>query len=268
VRSKEELTKRAISFREYCGLDRRSPVGDIQTLVTKDLGYDLIVEPVNIDFAACVIADKQCQYRIVFNQNQNYGEAFFRFSISHELAHIDLHWDILQNYDGRILHRSKALVGERDDDVEREADQFASVFLAPDDGVNDLIAGEDVSVGLIQKIADHFGISSYAAALKHQDCTQQICDLIVTDCDSGLVQFEKHSSLWHEKYHRPLFRGKPLPQYSVSRYYLDNLSSKTEDEDKLVVWLPNSEDAEKTTFESVFKIEYCNKLFTFLTILD
>ncbi len=264
-----ELDKRAASFREFCGLDDCSPIGDIEDLVKNWIGYDLIREPHDVSFAAFVVADSTYQYRIVFNEKQYFSEAFFRFSIAHELAHTDLHLDILMNYPGRVLHRSKALIGARDDVIEREADQFASSFLIPQKGIKAIIRKDDPTAGLIEKIAEHFKVSTYAASLRHQDVTTDLCNLIVTDCASGLVQFERHSQKWHERYRRPLFQGKPLPENSVTRYYLDNLSTKTEDTDKLSVWLPDAKGAEETeTLESTFRVDYCNKLFTLLTILE
>jgi len=266
---RRELDKRAASFRAFCGLDDSSPIGDIEDLVKNGIGYDLVRVPHEVPFAAYVESDPAHQYRIVFNEKQYFSEAFFRFSIAHELAHTDLHLDILLDYPGRVLHRSKALVGARDDVIEREADQFASSFLIPEKGIKALIRKDDPSASLIEKIADHFVVSTYAASLRHQDVTTDLCNLIVTDCASGLVQLERHSQKWHERYKRPLFQGKPLPEYSVTRYYLDNLSKATEAEDKLSVWLPDAEGAEETTtLESTFRVDYCNKLFTLLTILE
>lgn len=109
------------------------------------------------------------------------------FTLAHELGHYLLHRLDLE--EDRIecmrqdMFRWNSEYGQR----EAEANEFASYLLMPRNLFEDEIRGEEVSLHLMQHVADHFAVSLTAAILKWLQFTSKRTMLVVGD--NGFVKW-------------------------------------------------------------------------------
>lgn len=91
-----------------------------------------------------------------------------RFSIAHELGHMELHRDEIKvNLCTRDDISDRGRVAKYD--LEQEANQFASFFLMPERFVKEHYQDVENSMDAIQKVAGKFDVSLSAAALRFID---------------------------------------------------------------------------------------------------
>lgn len=115
---------RAIEIRNQLGLGQR-PVADIFALL-EEVGIILFLKPfINSSLSAIFMQDKK-NYLVVINTNRTLGHQIF--SAAHELSHYF--------YDKEMLG-GMCSINKRNPKLENEnlADEFASHFLMPDDGI-------------------------------------------------------------------------------------------------------------------------------------
>lgn len=99
------------------------------------------------------------------------------FSIAHELGHFELHQGINQlctNRDMRDYRRSP---------VEREANCYAANLLMPDSMFAPLVEGRRPGVDLVSEIAQRFGTSLTATAIRLIEMHDGRCAVVVSDRD-------------------------------------------------------------------------------------
>ena len=94
------------------------------------------------------------------NKNHNYKRQ--RFTILHELGHYILHRNKLQSFTDEVFFRSMI----NGDNLEYNANQFASILLMPETNVRSAITEGIRNVG---ELAERFDVSSSAMSLRVQD---------------------------------------------------------------------------------------------------
>lgn len=140
---------------------------DIFALAT-ELGIEVaVVDDRDDRFNACIEYDKdQSKYRIIANLKHSMPR--IRFSVAHEIAHYILHNKHIDK--SGTLHR-----GEKTGlnyKTEKEADKVASEILMPTElvhkflGNNNISKSNPVTEETINLVAEHFKVSSVAAAIK------------------------------------------------------------------------------------------------------
>lgn len=177
----------AADFREALGLTPEQVVPDMIPLIEKG-GYRYFEDVFADDFAAFTEWLGSEIYLIAYNSSKQYGSAFKRFSLAHELGHIAMHAD--------ILHSQRKLIATQGlstrDPIELEANEFAAHFLMPSRIFSSKIDALDFSPESIRSLSQHFQVSEIAAAKHFVTHTNLACTMIV--CDSkGMTKWENRS---------------------------------------------------------------------------
>jgi len=104
----------------------------------------------------------QSKWMIIYNTNCTEGRQ--RFTMAHEFGHYILH-----RQEQQLFQCSNAR-GFSDDwdgrDIEKEADEFAATLLMPLDDFRRQVKGEEPSFELFSHLADRYGVSLTAAAIR------------------------------------------------------------------------------------------------------
>lgn len=157
-----ELAKKT---REMLEFDGTQPVESLKILLEEELAIPVVQQALNSRFAGATIANGNCRGIIVNEQGANANVWVRRMTLAHELGH--LLWDpdtrlnklTVDEYQGleNAYHDSKV------DAVEIRANAFAVAFLAPPEGIKDLVAQHDDGVECINAVTSKYGISTTAA---------------------------------------------------------------------------------------------------------
>lgn len=159
MKSNMELNSDAVNLRKDFGVDIYSFI-DVFSLSAsiEDLSISFLPLGENIS-GACSKFDRQ--NLIVINSDFTYGRQ--RFTVAHELCHL-----YIQKLLGTILC-SKELESDSNNIQEKEADIFASYFLAPHEALNNFIfkslklqSIENIELNHVVAIEQHFGFSRMA----------------------------------------------------------------------------------------------------------
>lgn len=246
-------------LRENIGLSFDAPIENIDQII-ENAGFSYIMEDFGDEFSGFSRALGGGEYLIGFNKNHFWNENFRRFTIAHELGHlsIPLHRDIL---DRNELHRSKPEF-RSSEEIEKEADRFAINFLAPKTTFLAKIKNRRFNLETIMFISQEFKISLYAAVLRYIELTDLSCSLIVSN-KKGIIDYDKRSSkLYSSMYHPSISKGK-IPQETLTFDFINKLSNETAAETLLNYWYPELPIDIKAD-ESVFELDYINKVFTLI----
>jgi len=152
-----EINSEAISLRREFGIDIYSPV-DIFALVKSSENLTLIFYPMGERISGICISDENNKI-IGVNSKTTYGRQ--RFTVAHELYHLYFHDDFKSVVCSKDLEKDK-------DPMEKEADKFASYFLAPYEALHYYLKNKlkkskgTLEVSDIVKIEQHFGLSRQA----------------------------------------------------------------------------------------------------------
>lgn len=136
----------AAATRDALGLGS-GPVGDLAVLLEERFGTHVAAQPIAGDVHGICVSDGKVSV-VLLNTNDRWARQ--RFTLAHELAHL-LVGD-LELYE--VMWRD-----EREDLPERRADAFAAHFLAPDDGIRQVVAGRQVGSAVVAQLMDYFGVS-------------------------------------------------------------------------------------------------------------
>lgn len=151
--NKVELINKAIFIRKRLGEDESSPI-DIFKLVQSIDNLSIIFYPLNKNISGvCYKGEKSSV--IAINSDMSIGRQ--RFSLAHELYH--LYYDKSASSSVSLLN-----IGEGDE-IERNADQFASYFLVPGPTLYekvDKIGRDNLDIENIIKLEQYFGVSHKA----------------------------------------------------------------------------------------------------------
>ncbi len=157
MKAQIELNSEAISLRREFGIDIYSPV-DVFSLVKSSEDLTLVFYPMGERMSGICIRDGKNKI-IGVNSNTTYGRQ--RFTVAHELYHLYFHENFRSVVCSKELEKNK-------DTMEKEADMFASYFLAPYEVLNNYIKNKlgkpkgALEVDDIVKIEQHFGLSRQA----------------------------------------------------------------------------------------------------------
>lgn len=167
----------AISLRHALGEDAGSPV-DVFALLSTLKDLTVVFEPMS-DCISGMTAKYDDINLIAINSNLSKGRQ--RFTAAHELCHLHFHDHF------KTMICSKDLLGKKDD-YEREADQFASFFLAPYEALFRFVqidldkAGKRLSIEDVIRIEQYFGMSHQAALVRLQT------DKFITESEALLLK--------------------------------------------------------------------------------
>jgi Zn-dependent peptidase ImmA (M78 family) len=223
----------AMAFRENLGLAENQVVPDLVKLLT-DVGYHYCEDDYGDDFDAFTERISGVKFLVGFNSRNNYGDAFKRFSIAHELGHIAMHSGQLKQ---GIRHESKS-IRDPEKGIEREANEFAAYFLMPSQPFRSMCEPMDFSPTSLRQLATHFKVSDLAAAIHFIDHTSLRCSLVVSS-DSGLAKWEKRSKTMQALVNPARFIVKvKAPENSLTAGWTPGSLIDTKATGSLKKWLP------------------------------
>lgn len=122
-----------------------------------------------------------------------------RFAIAHELGHWELH--AKENQLGALCKEAD-LRDYRNSPLEAEANIFAAEFLMPRKLFLVACARRKPSLALIKDLAEHFGTSLTATAMRYVELAPETC--LVTFSEGGRMRFwrsQRESEYWLPKGH-------------------------------------------------------------------
>jgi len=157
LKEKIELNGEAISLRKEFGEDANSPI-DIFSLVHNNDDLTIVFYPMSSRVSGICIRDGKNKI-IGVNSTSTYGRQ--RFTIAHELYHLYFHEDFESIVCFTDLEMSKS-------PAEKEADMFASYFLAPYEALSYFIRKQlgkekqELEIEDVVRIEQHFGMSRQA----------------------------------------------------------------------------------------------------------
>lgn len=157
MKEKIELNAEAISLRKYFGEDINSPIA-LFSLLHNHEDLTIVLYPMSERVSGICIRDGTNKI-IGVNSTSTYGRQ--RFTIAHELYHLFFHSDL------KSIVCSKEL-GIEKNDQEKEANMFASFFLAPYEAlvyfVKHRLGKEKHRLELadVVKVEQYFGMSRQA----------------------------------------------------------------------------------------------------------
>lgn len=164
MKEKIELNSEAIFLRKKLGLDINSPV-DIFPTVNQIDHLTTVLYPMSQSLSGMCVRIKGTEGLIAINSTLSYGRQ--RFTASHELYHLFFQKD----FDYIVCSKE---INTKKSDVERNADMFASFFLAPFDALKLYIADNinkkgsknPFTIADIVKIEQYFGMSRQATLFR------------------------------------------------------------------------------------------------------
>lgn len=104
----------------------------------------------------------QSKWMIIYNTNWTEGRQ--RFTIAHEFGHYILHRKDKQLFE--CVNSRASVKGDLDPKIEKEADEFAAALLMPVDDFRQQIYNEEPGFELFSHLAERYGVSLTAAALR------------------------------------------------------------------------------------------------------
>lgn len=132
------------------------------------------------------------------------------FTIAHEFGHFVLHRKIQVAFQCA----QNATLGLTHKNIEREADHFASYLLMPIDDFREQIGGQYVTLDLLGRCADRYGVSLTAAILKWIDFTEEAA-IVVMGCE-GMLNWWRGSTSAKKYGFANLQEGMELPSQSLA----------------------------------------------------
>ena len=163
MKERIQINYDAISIRRQMGEDSSSPI-DIFALLGSQSDLTVVYYPMRDAISGMSVKDDIIRL-IAINSNLSKGRQ--RFTAAHELCHLFFHTEF------KTIICSRDLVGTRSEH-EKEADQFASFFLAPYEAMLSFInidldkKGKRIAVDDIVRIEQHFGMSRQATLVRLQ----------------------------------------------------------------------------------------------------
>lgn len=176
--------------------------------------YRLRVCPTALDGAEGCLVRRGDRGSILIRKGLDAGK--YRFNVAHELGHF-------------LLHPSLPLLPCTDADffpwsahqtVEREADDFATNLLLPEEFFRPRVRGTQPSLDVIDQLAKEFETSLTATAMRYVDLSGFQCALVVSSKDSvewfkvarGFPGwFERGRPVHRDSFAYDALQGKPLP---------------------------------------------------------
>jgi Zn-dependent peptidase ImmA (M78 family) len=166
LKEKIELNSNAVILRRKFGEDSSSPI-DIFSIINNLDYITLLFYPMSDRISGlCVRIDREDSL-IAINSNLSYGRQ--RYTVAHELYHLFFQSQFKNVVCGKDIEGTK-------DVEEKNADAFASFFLAPYDALKIFISDEinkkekkPITLPDVIKIEQHFGMSRQATLYRLQN---------------------------------------------------------------------------------------------------
>jgi len=258
--SEQQIIAYACTLREQVGHDRTSPIESIEEVI-RIAGYQLQEESFGDEFSGFSCMVGPMEYLIGFNTDHNWSRGFRRFTLAHELGHLTIphHVEMLE---GIRIHRSKPEF-QSGNAVEREADLFATNFLAPRSAAANQTKGYDFTRGAVEHLAAYFGLSLYSAAHRFVETTDLACSLVVCD-GNGRVVYEKRSRSMENSLRHSFINGARVSRYTLASDYISGNTSENDVDIRLNDWYPNLEQDVEAK-ESVLALGYNGRYLAMLT---
>lgn len=257
---RQSIAAHAAQFRENMAIGDNEVIGDIVDQI-KEAGYRYLEESFGDDFSGFSKALGGGNYLIGFNSDHFWSDKFHRFTLSHELGHINIpeHRQMLETAG---LHRSKSEFQSKER-IEREADYFAICFLAPKKAFQTAIRYKEYTKETILGLSEHFGISSYAAVLRFIELTDLTCTLVVCN-EAGLIEYERRSDRMKETYKQDFLSKKQVKGTTLTYDYINGRQDEEACPISLNEWFDDLPIEIEAT-ESVIELGYNGKFLTLLT---
>lgn len=139
---------RALAKAARAGLGLGSaPVKDVAALLETRFGAHVVAQPISGNVHGLCVHDGGVAVVLV-NTADRWARQ--RYTLAHELAHL-----IMDDLEVLEVTMSSG----RDDVCERRAESFAAHFLAPDDGIREVVGGRTVDMAVMAELLDYFGVS-------------------------------------------------------------------------------------------------------------
>lgn len=156
MKEKIELNSNAVALRRKFGEDPCSPI-DIFSMIHNLSGITLVFYPMSDRISGLCVRIDARDSLIAINSTLSYGRQ--RYTAAHELYHLFFQAQFKSVICGKDIETTK-------DVEEKNADAFASFFLAPYDAIK-IYLGEglnkkDITLTEVVKIEQHFGMSRQA----------------------------------------------------------------------------------------------------------
>ena len=256
---RRSIAAHAAQLRENMAIGDNEVIGDIANQIQKS-GYRYLEESFGDDFSGFSKALGGGNYLIGFNSDHFWSDKFHRFTLSHELGHINIpeHRQMLETAG---LHRSKSEFQSKER-IEREADYFAICFLAPKKAFQTAIRYKEYTKETILGLSEHFGISSYAAVLRFIELTDHACTLVVCN-EAGLIEYEQRSDRMKETYKQDFLSKKQVKGTTLTYDYINGRKDEDVCPISLNEWFDDLPIEIEAT-ESVIELGYNGKFLTLL----
>lgn len=157
MKERIEINSDAINLRKYFGEDIYSPI-DIFSMLNNSEDFTVVFYPMSDRISGICIRENGNKI-IGINSTLTYGRQ--RFTAAHELCHLFFH----NNFKSIICAKD---IDKNKDSQEKEADMFASYFLAPYEAMNDFIVAKlkkqkgNLDINDVVKIEQNYGLSRQA----------------------------------------------------------------------------------------------------------
>lgn len=157
MKEKIEINAEAISLRKRFGEDAHSPI-DIFSMLNNNENITIVFYPMSERISGMSIRDREIKL-IAINSRTTYGRQ--RFTAAHELCHLFLHDNFQSIVCGKDIDLSK-------DPQEKEANLFASYFLAPYEALRNFVSKklqkkkDNLDQNDVIRIEQYYGLSRQA----------------------------------------------------------------------------------------------------------
>lgn len=257
------IAEDAHMLREQMNLGNDDVIVDLISLI-KESGFHYVEDHFADDFAGFSQCLGKHSYLIGYNLDRDWGIQFKRFTLAHELGHVSIpeHQYIL--YGKGALHRSFAK-DQYNKDTELEADCFAANFLAPTQACFNLIPNMALTPENTTKLANHFNISTYAAALRIVDLTDEHCTIIVCN-EGGKTEYEKRSPQLENalRFKCKYVHKTKIHEHTLAYEYIQGKMNTHTCESMMNYWYADL-PTDLKAIESVIDLGYNRKFMVFLT---
>lgn len=254
-----DIIKAAYFLRENLGIKANEKVNDIESIIGS-CGYHFLKNDFSNDFSGFTKYLGGIDYLIGYNTRHNWSSEFKRFTLAHELGHLNLSSHL------EILHQKKILISELgyflDNEIEQEANKFAINFLAPSNSVKKKLQNRLVCFETVTELKEYFEISLEAAAIHMINNSDSACALIVTRNNN--VLYDVRSDLFYKNFIHNSIKGNSVNKKTVAYNFSENVSTLKKN-NNLKNWYP-SLYLNQLVMENTFKIGYGDRIGIFLSI--
>jgi len=121
--------------------------------------------------------DEKTKWKIAYNSKLN-SKGRIRFTEAHELGHYVLH---RQQQEKFLCSKDDMLERPNEENIEYQADLFASYLLMPLDDFRSQLKGSKINLDILSHCADRYGVSLTATILKWLSYTSEKAVLVMSN---------------------------------------------------------------------------------------